>query len=589
MLCTLTKWGEKLDKNNVLTEYPRPQMVRQSYYNLNGEWEYAITDGTTEPAVYDGKILVPFSPECELSGVSRMLLPEQTLWYRRTLPRFESGCRVLLHFGAADQIAVIYIDDVQVCSHTGGYTPFTADITGMCTKASVLTVKVKDYTDTSHHSRGKQKSKRGGIWYTPQSGIWQTVWAECVPQEYINYIRFTPLYDEAAVEVTVVAQQDLPCRMQADGREIEFMSNAAVCFPMPEFIAWSPEQPHLYDVNITMGDDNVQSYFGMRKFGVGKDDRGIWRLLLNGRPYFHNGVLDQGYWPDGMYTAPSDEALVYDIQLMKDMGFNMLRKHVKLESMRFYYHCDKLGMLVWQDMMCGGGEYKPYVVMSPLITGVHFKDNNYARFGREDETGRVQYYNELGELVDALYNAPCVAMWVPFNEGWGQFDAAAAVRFILQRDVSRTIDHASGWHDQHIGKIKSRHVYFKPFHMRRDKKRAVVLSEFGGYGRRIDGHSFSEKDFGYKRTKSEADLFAAISVLYDDQVREGKRKGLAAAVYTQLSDVEDELNGLVSCDRKVLKLSVLAVRDIMNGLGGAGNMAPAKPKRVRPLFARGDK
>lgn len=560
-----TVWGEKLDKNNVLTEYPRPQMQRDSYVNLNGVWDYAITENGEYPQKFDGEIVVPFSPECELSGIMRSLLPSQTLWYRRNLEfpeGFNSG-RVLLHFGAVDQIAEVYVNGTKVCSHTGGYTPFSADITSCLKDNNTLVVKVRDYSDTADYSRGKQKTNRGGIWYTAQSGIWQTVWAESVPNDYIQSLRITPLFDESAVELTVLSDGRHPCCAEAGTEKVSFFSNEPVRISMRDFIPWTPENPHLYDLSVTMEQDSVKSYFGMRKFSVEKDEDGTKRLYLNNRPYFHNGLLDQGYYSDGMYTAPSDEAMIFDIETAKNMGFNMLRKHIKVEPLRWYYHCDRLGMLVWQDMMNGGGSYRPFTITSPLITGIHFKDNHYKWFARDNAEGRRLYYKELDEMILNLYNAVSIAMWVPFNEGWGQFDAEEAVRRIQQLDTTRTIDHASGWHDQKIGEIKSLHVYFKKYRYQRDKLgRAVVLSEFGGYNLRINGHSFNQKDFGYKRLQTKEALLAAVKDLYENQIIPAEKRGLSAAVYTQLTDVEDELNGLITYDRKVLKLPAETIKKL---------------------------
>ncbi len=560
-----TKWGENLDKNNILTEYPRPQMERDSYINLNGVWQYAITESDKFPDRFDGDILVPFSPECELSGVIRSLLPDQILWYRRCFklpPDFIIG-RVLLHFGAVDQTATVYVNGKEVCSHVGGYTPFSADITSCLADKNTIVVKVRDYTDTSYHSRGKQSSKRGGIWYTAQSGIWQTVWMESVPRDYISSLRITPLFDESAVEVTVVSDSSHLCCAKVEQTEVSFSSNKPVKIPMPQFIPWTPECPRLYDLFITMGEDHVKSYFGMRKFSVGTDGDGVKRLFLNNKLYFHNGLLDQGYYSDGMYTAPSDEAMVFDIQTAKDMGFNMLRKHIKIEPLRWYYHCDKIGMLVWQDMMNGGGRYNNVIITAPLITGINLRDNHYKWFAREDDKGRRQYYAELEEMVNHLYNVVSIAMWVPFNEGWGQFDAGNAVRHILKLDKTRTIDHASGWHDQKIGEIKSLHVYFRKYRFKPDKlKRAVVLSEFGGYNLRVDGHTFSQREFGYKHFKTAESLLKAYQNLYEKEIIPAKKKGLCASVYTELTDVEDELNGLISYDRKVIKLPVEKIKEI---------------------------
>jgi hypothetical protein len=560
-----TVWGENLERSNVLTEYPRPQMVRESYLNLNGVWDYAITESEEPPENFDGEILVPFSPECELSGVKRKLSPSQTLWYRRKLrlpPDFNIG-RVILHFGAADQIAAVYVNGTEVCCHVGGYTPFSSDITANLRAENTILVEVRDFCDTSYHSRGKQKSRRGGIWYTAQSGIWQTVWMESVPKNYITALRITPLFDESAAEITVLSEGSNLCRAYAGNTEVVFSSNKPARLPMQSFIPWTPENPHLYDLTVTMGEDSVKSYFGMRKFSVEPDRNGIKRLFLNNSPYFHNGLLDQGYYSDGMYTAPSDEAMIFDIQAAKDMGFNMLRKHIKIEPLRWYYHCDRIGMLVWQDMINGGGDYSLFTVTSPLLTGIHLNDHNYKRFARGDAEGRRQYYRELFEMIRHLYNSVSIAMWVPFNEGWGQFDAGEAVRRILEIDTTRTIDHASGWHDQHIGDIKSLHVYFKKYRFRKDKLgRAIILSEFGGYNFRVDGHTFNEKDYGYKKSETADELLKAYRNLYDNEILPAKKEGLCAAVYTQLTDVEDELNGLITYDRKVIKLPADKVRQI---------------------------
>ena len=560
-----TKWGESLDKNNVLTEYPRPQMERDSYLNLNGIWQYAITENDKFPDIFDGDILVPFSPECELSGVMRSLSPNQTLWYKRNfnLPSDFNLGHVILHFGAVDQVATVYINGVEVCSHVGGYTPFSADITSNLIKENTIVVKVRDYSDTSYHSRGKQRMNRGGIWYTAQSGIWQTVWMESVPKDYISSLHITPLFDESAVELTVISDSSMLCHVKVGDTEVSFSSNEPVKIPMPEFISWTPECPHLYYFTVTMGEDKVRSYFGMRKFSVDKDDNGVKRLFLNNKPYFQSGLLDQGYYSDGMYTAPSDEAMIFDIQTAKDMGFNMLRKHIKIEPLRWYYHCDKIGVLVWQDMINGGGSYNTMTVCSPLVTGIHFKDNHYKWFAREDANGQRQYYIELDEMISHLYNAVSIAMWVPFNEGWGQFDAGMVVQHILKLDKTRTIDHASGWHDQNIGEIKSWHVYFKKYSFKPDKlRRAVVLSEFGGYNFRVSGHSFNDKDYGYRRFKTAEKLMKAYQNLYENEILPVKRKGLCAAVYTQLTDVEDELNGLITYDRKIIKLPKEKVKEI---------------------------
>lgn len=560
-----TKWGEQLDKDRILQEYPRPQLTRDSYLNLNGAWEYAITETEVKPEKFDGEILVPFSPESELSGVNRVLTPTQTLWYRRVvrLPDGFNVGRVLLHFGAVDQTATVFVNGTEVMTHVGGYTPFSADITEHLKEENVIELKVKDLSDTSYHSRGKQKFDRGGIWYTPQSGIWQTVWMESVPEKYIRSLHITPLFDESAVEILAESDAAYPCTAKVGDTEVPFSSNEPVKLQIPGFTPWTPENPHLYDLTVTLGKDTVKSYFGMRKYAVAIDEKGVKRLFLNNKPYFHTGLLDQGYFSDGMYTAPSDEAMIFDIQTAKDMGFNMLRKHIKIEPLRWYYHCDRLGMLVWQDMINGGGDYSRLTVLSPLATGIHFKDHQYRRFARDNEEGRKQYFIELEEMVRHLYNVVSIAMWVPFNEGWGQFDAKEAVRRIQLLDTTRTIDHASGWHDQYIGEIQSLHVYFKEYRFKKDKLgRAVVLSEFGGYNYCVPGHRFNEKDFGYKRYESAEALMEAYKNLFNNEILPAKALGLSATVYTQLTDVEDELNGLITYDRKVIKLPVKKVKEM---------------------------
>ena len=563
----MTPWGERLDENCILTEYPRPQMRRNSYLNLNGRWEYAITDSDESPPRWDGTILVPFSPESALSGVGRSLQPGQTLWYRREVivPQgfIPADGRLLLHFGAVDQEAAVYWNGRLLGRHMGGYNAFTLDATDALGPRNSLVVRVHDDTDASFHSRGKQKTRRGGIWYTPQSGIWQTVWMEAVPRHYIESLRIVPLFDQSAVEVMVRCSQPLQCEATVDGRTVPFTSGEPARIPMPDFRAWSPEDPYLYDLSVTLGEDRVESYFGMRKMEVRADRGGVKRLFLNGEPYFQSGLLDQGYWPDGLYTAPSDEALIYDIQTAKAMGFNLLRKHIKVEPMRWYYHCDRLGMLVWQDMPSGGGKYRFSTITLPLVTGIHRRDNHYRAFARASSQGRGEYMDELEEMVGQLFNAPSVVLWVPFNEGWGQFDSTLVMERVRALDPTRPVDPASGWHDQGAGELRSLHVYFKPFRFRRDRRgRALALSEFGGYNLRVDGHCFNQKDYGYRRLPDAAALWRDFSRLYEREVLPAVPRGLCASVYTQLSDVEDELNGLMTYDRRVVKLDADEVREL---------------------------
>ena len=558
-----TVWTESVDRRAPLPEYPRPQMVRGRWMSLNGEWEYAFSTDKQIPGRFDGAITVPFSPETPLSGVGRRLEAGEYLWYRReiTLPEDFRNRRLILHFGAVDQVADVWVNEEHVALHVGGYLPFEAELKAAPETGRLsVVVRVTDDTDRGFHTRGKQKTKRGGIWYTPQSGIWQSVWLEAVPQSYIRALRITPLFDDAEVDVTADLVGAERAFAHFGGESYELPAR----IPVPGFEAWSPEHPKLYDFTVSCGEDEVTSYFAMRKFSVERDAAGVPRLFLNNEPYFHNGVLDQGYWPDGLYTAPTDEALCRDILTAKESGFNMLRKHIKVEPLRWYYHCDRLGMLVWQDMPCGGGRYSPAVVAAPLVTGIHLRDNAYGIFGRDDEAGRTEFANELIDMVNHLYNCPCIAMWVIFNEGWGQFDAKKmtdAVRFV---DNTRTIDQASGWHDQGTGDVKSEHVYFRPYRFRADSKgRAVVLSEFGGYARPVEGHVQGNKSFGYKKLGSGEKLASALEELYQKQIKPAKARGLAAAVYTQLSDVEDEINGLMTYDRAVVKTEPARMRAIV--------------------------
>ena len=456
----------------------------------------------------------------------------------------------------------MWVDRDLVVHHVGGYLPFECDITDAVKNDEFeLLVRVIDGSDSNERARGKQRSKRGGIWYTPQSGIWQSVWMEAVPESYVKKLRITPDFDNACVDISAETVGNEWACAHFDGKD--YILPASI--PVPDSEAWTPDNPKLYDFSVSCGEDYVESYFAMRKFSVERDEKGIARLFLNNKVCFHNGLLDQGYWPDGLYTAPCEEALEYDIKLAKEMGFNMLRKHIKVEPLRWYYLCDRLGMLVWQDMPNGGGQYNVLTISSPLVTNVHFKDSAYRMFARTDKAERERFMTELAGMINHLYNCPCIAVWVPFNEGWGQFDAQRAYDLIRSMDTSRTIDHASGWHDQGISDVRSDHVYFRPYKFRPDKKgRAVLLSEFGGYNLAVDGHCFNSKDFGYRRFESAEKLAAALEELYQQQNVPAIDEGLAAAVYTQLSDVEDEVNGFVSYDRQVVKIDPEIVKKICN-------------------------
>ncbi|WP_262849677.1 DUF2804 family protein [Mumia quercus] len=574
----ITTWGEALDPDDVLPEYPRPQLVRDSCVNLNGRWDHAFTPASVHdvPARWDGEIVVPFSPEAPLSGVGRTLAADEALWYRRTftLPDGFVRDRVLLHFGAVDQDCEVWVDGTAVGAHRGGYLPFALDVTdALSGDAHEVVVRVRDVTDTSWRSRGKQRLARGGIWYTPQSGIWQTVWLESVPRRWIDQLVLTPYLSPAEVEVHVVpageshGADEAEVVVRADSREV---ARTTVPAGVPTRVdlgeeprLWSPDDPFLYDVEVRLGDDHVTSYVGMRTFGLGPDAHGRTRLLLNGEPYLHAGLLDQGYWPDGLYTAPSDEALAHDVRTAKELGFTMLRKHIKVEPLRWYHHCDRLGMLVWQDMVNGGRRYNPVVITTPVVLPVRLDDTRHALFGRQDEEGRVEFLEELDATVALLRSVPSVAAWVPFNEGWGQFDALATAARVKALDPTRPVDHVSGWHDQGGGDMASRHVYFRPYRLSRadaEDPRAAVLSEYGGYSYRVPGHVWNDQEFGYRKYADRDTFERAFLRLQHAQIGPAVDDGLAAFVYTQLADVEDETNGLMTYDRRVLKVDVEAVR-----------------------------
>lgn len=575
-ICNLTTvWSDQVGEQP-LAEYPRPQFRRQSYINLNGKWHYAITQTDVAPAESDGEILVPFSPECALSGVNRQLKPNEFLWYFKefSLPKgFNKGV-VLLHFGAVDSICDVTINGEYVGRHIGGYNAFSFDISAFLHDdlPNRLQVRVRDFTDTKFYTHGKQSSRRKGMWYTPQSGIWQTVWLESVPVQHINGIKITPKFDDAAVQVDVNCNFDADVFVavtQGDGddaREVVHASGKGqllLRFPQGRFNAWSPENPFLYGLKIRAGDDEAESYFGMRKFSV-EDVDGNVRLMLNNKPYFHNGLLDQGYWPDGLYTAPCDEAMVFDIQTAKNLGFNMLRKHIKVEPMRWYYHCDRLGMLVWQDMPSGGTkQHKSITLALPFLGKNKIRDSHYGLFSRKSAESRERFSKEYVEMLSQLCNCTCISVWVPFNEGWGQFDAAKIAEQTKLFDPTRIVDHASGWHDQGGGDLQSLHIYFKDVHFVNDGKRATVLSEFGGYSYKDAAHSYNLKGtYAYKLYQNREDFNEGLRQLYLRDVIPHIQRGLSAAVYTQVSDVEDEVNGILTYDRKVLKVDADLMREL---------------------------
>ena len=578
MVQLMTQWGKAVQKDHVLQEYPRPNLVRDSYLNLNGPWQYAITK-TERTNHWDGEILVPYSPETQLSGVGHILQPGEYLHYRKEIrlaPGFCKG-RVLLHFGAVDQECQVFWNGTLLGSHKGGYLPFSFDVTAhLAPGSNVLTLCVQDATEHLPHARGKQKLQKKGkyasLFYTPQSGIWKTVWMESVPQDYVQNISITPQYDNALVALTVQANRDgLPVQVtvQSGGQtvaEAKAVTGQQAVLPLPGFWPWCPADPHLYDVTVCVGEDRVQTYFGMRKFAAARDKNGILRFTLNDKPFFFNGLLDQGYWPESLLTPPSDDALLYDILKLKELGYNTIRKHIKVEDARFYYHCDRLGMVVWQDMPNGGGEYNMgFVTYLPnafnwFARGV--KDSHYRLFGRADEAGRAQYGTDLRGLVRHLYNYPCIAVWVPFNEGWGQFDARAATATIREIDTTRLINEACGWFDQGGGDMYSIHNYVHKLKVRPQPGRVVALTEYGGYAYPVAGHMACEKEFGYQFYRSSQELTENYRRLWQQEILPNVKNGLCSAIYTQTSDVEEEVNGLMTYDRAVDKLDAAAVQQL---------------------------
>lgn len=571
--------------NHPLPEYPRPAMRRDSFENLNGPWQYAITKAAKYPEQWDGTITVPYSPESKASGVSRTLQPGEWLHYHRMFqPPTGTVGRVLLHFGAVDYACAVEVNGHLAGGHRGGYWPFTLDITDYLsdTGRNSLWVAVQDPTGNGTQARGKQTLKPGGMFYPAQSGIWQTVWMERVPENYITSLDIQPDYDER--RVTVKIRTAKPSDMQAvwgvvraGGVCIAEEFNADSVDPDgcggtmsflimdQDFQPWSPDSPFLYDLTLKVGEDMVHSYFAMRKWSCEADAKGIMRFCLNDKPILLNGLLDQGYWPDGLYTPPSDVAVLHELERVKELGFNLLRKHAKIEPQRWYYHCDKLGIIVWQDIVNGGAPYKMWYVtyltnvLQPLLRHTPDKKPLWGLLSRSSETSRNEYYKELEATVEALQCHPCVGCWGPFNEGWGQFDAAAATKKLLALDPSRLVDEASGWFDQKGGDVDSRHNYFYPLRVK-PGVRTVALTEYGGVAWPMPGHEPPNKTYGYGTAKDRHDLTSKYKKLQLETVLPQLKNGLSALVYTQLTDVEDEVNGLFTYDRTELKPDPTAIR-----------------------------
>jgi hypothetical protein len=570
----MTRWAKDVDPAKTLPEYPRPQMTREKWQNLNGLWDYAIRPrDDAQPAKFDGEILVPFPVESALSGVMQKVGTDNRLWYRRSfeVPSAWAGQKVLLHFGAVDWDTTVLVNGKEVGKHRGGYDPFTFEITPALRTLGIqeVVVSVWDPTTRGQQPLGKQHDKPEGIWYTPTTGIWQTVWLEPVPQTFIRSVTITPDVDKNAVSVEVdaagesaghVAQVSVVLRGKSQ-EQLRQVATAgalgkAIVLPLgknPDPLLWSPDSPQLHDLKVTLhkssgegkplGDpvDAVGSYFGLRKTSIAKDEDGVTRIMLNNKPLFQMGPLDQGFWPDGLYTAPTDEALRFDIEITKKYGFNLARKHVKVEPARWYYWCDKLGLLVWQDM--------------PISADGHIAPGKGE--GTRSPATAENFERELKALIDTHRNSPSIVMWVPFNEGWGQFDTVRIANLVREYDPTRPVNCASGWNDFPAGDVHDIHVYPGPAAPNPEKHRAAVLGEFGGLGLPLKGHTWqSEKNWGYRSFTSTDDLTEAYLNLIRRLHPLVGAPGLSAAVYTQTTDVEVEVNGLLTYDREVMKLPV---------------------------------
>ena len=571
----MTEWAASIDPAAPLPEYPRPQMVRPDWQNLNGLWDYAITaKEAPQPDAFDGEILVPFAIETALSGVKRPLLPDQRLWYRRrfTIPEAWSGKRILLHFEAVDWQCICSVNGKRVGEHTGGYVPFCLDITDALREGeNQLVVAVRDPTDKHWQQKGKQVLAPKTIYYTATSGIWQTVWLEPVPLDnHIQRLRLLPDIDAESLEIQVFASTDCEVRLTASsqGKKIS-RSEGAIArhlrLPVLEPRLWCPEDPFLYDLKgeILKGGqivDSVDSYFGMREVSTAVGPSGHKRIFLNGKPIFLHGPLDQGYWPDGGMTPPSDEAMVFDVERTLQLGFNMTRKHVKVEPRRWYYHADRLGLTVIQDMVSGGANMLSDIEVAMVVAlNRHREDTTEKALGktwRDSAESRDDFERELTEVIDHLHGGPCILIWVPFNEAWGQYDAARIAGLVRRHDSTRLVDHASGWQDQGAGDFNSRHTY--RIKLRRPSKkdaRIYFISEYGGYNFQEKSHLWDEDSkFGYKMFKDKEALAEAYAGLIRRQLIPLISRGLGAAVYTQFTDVEIESNGLFTYDRKILKI-----------------------------------
>lgn len=545
----LTPEGEALS-GQPWNVYPRPQMVRDSFLCLNGEWDFTVTDSDTPPAAYEEKIVVPFPPESRLSGICREMPRDSFLWYRTvfSLPADFQKARVLLHCGAADQCATVFVNGKEVGSHTGGYHPITLDITDMLRAENELVFRILDTLDKTL-PYGKQCTKRGGMWYTPVSGIWQTVWLESVPEQYVQKLILRTDTEKAVITAVGVKDGEITVDTP-DGKLTAALQEGTATVYVPTPRLWSPEAPHLYPFTLSSGEDTVRSYFALRSI-TAKKVHGIPRLCLNGKPYFFHGLLDQGYFSDGIYTPASPKCYENDILSVKNIGYNTLRKHIKIEPEVFYYACDRLGMLVWQDMVNNGG-YS--FIRDTALPTIGLKTRSDRRMHRDPLT-RAAFLKHMTETVELLQNHPSIVYWTIFNEGWGQFDGDSAYRRLKTMDDTRIVDTASGWFKGAKSDVESEHVYFKPYRFKASAL-PVVLSECGGYSYAPAGHVFNtEKNYGYRHFETQEAFEQALLTLYREEIIPAAKMGLCGAILTQVSDVEDETNGLLSYDRKVIKVA----------------------------------
>ena len=563
-----TKWAEDGKYKGEKWAYPRPQFHRRNWTCLNGTWEYQIVkgDADTDPEKWK-KIYVPFAVGTLLSGVQETLQPDETLWYRRTFAYDPRKKKVILHFEAVDQVCTVFLNGMELGSHLGGYSPFAFDVTQYVKYQNALMVRVTDNTDQGIFAYGKQSLTPKGIFYHAYAGIWDTVWLEDLPAHAIEDVLITPDCEGRCVHMELSGpfhQAKITVTGKDGFRHEGLTQDGHYTIPMCEYHEWSPQDPFLYDVEIITEDDRVETYYGMRKFSLAKDDAGHPRFFLNEKPLFLTGVLDQGLTPDGGYTYASDKGLEEELQAVKNMGFNMIRMHVLQASRRFYHYCDKLGLIVMQDMPNGGNHFSPWRhSIAPLFLNQRtMDDKEHHKFGRESEHSRKAYIHELDEMIVTLYNTVCVGIYVPFNEGWGQFDSSDVTDRIRRLDPSRLIDSASGWHDMGAGDFNSHHVYFKKFKIPKEDDRAMILSEFGGYVFQMKNHTESDKAFGYKKFKDRCDYDRAVDALYEREILPNIEKGLSGCIYTQLTDTETECNGLMTADRKVIKVDVRRMKKI---------------------------